>query len=290
MQRVAVFGASGFSGRNFERFVAREGLTKTYAFFGHTRSAAKAAQTGAFNYHQGDPLQEGEVSRFLTEVRPDYIINFVGTFRAERFEDFLTTHVGVSRAICEGVLRSGLDIKKLVLVGSAGEYGSTAPNPVREDAKPEPINEYGLSKLYQTLLAEYFVRNHDLPTVVARTFNILGEGLSRDLSVGSFMAQIETLPDGGTIKVGNISTSRDFLPIAEVSRRYWTLLMKGRPGEVYNLCSGEPRTIRSVLEDLISRSGKRIEIEIDPLRLKVRDVETIYGDSSKFDQLVRCRS
>jgi GDP-4-dehydro-6-deoxy-D-mannose reductase len=287
MQRVAVFGASGFSGRHFERFVTREGLAKSYAFFGHTRHAARTEQTGSFTYHEGDPCREGEVSRFIAEVRPDYILNLVGMFRAEELDDFLRVHVGVSRAICEAVLASGLEVNKLVLVGSAAEYGSTAPNPVREDARAEPINWYGLSKLYQTLLADYFFRNHGLPTVVARSFNILGEGLSRDLSIGSFMSQIDSLPDGGVMKVGNISTSRDFLDIDELSRRYWTLLMKGRPGEIFNLCSGEPRTIRSVLEDLIRRSGKRIEIEVDSLRLKAREVESIYGDPSKFEQLAR---
>lgn len=287
LQRVAVFGAGGFSGRHFERFVAREGLAETYAFFGHTRDMRHAEQSGTFTYQEGDPCQEGEVARFLADVRPHYILNLVGMFRAESLEHFLWVHVGVSRAICEAALASELPIRKLVLVGSAAEYGSTAPNPVREDARAEPISWYGLSKLYQTLLADYFFRNHGLPTVVARTFNVLGAGLSRDLSIGSFMSQIESLPDQGAIKVGDISTSRDFLDITEVSSRYWTLLLKGRAGEIYNLCSGQPRTIRSVLDDLIRQSGKRIEIEVDPLRLKARDVESIYGDPSKFNQLAR---
>ena len=60
-----------------------------------------------------------------------------------------------------------------------------------------------------------------LSTVVARTFSTLGEGLSPQLSIGNFMKQIAALPDGGTIRVGNVSTSRDFLGISEVWRRYW---------------------------------------------------------------------
>ena len=283
--RVAVFGAGGFSGRHFERFVATESLGESYEFFGHTRDPNNAEQTGAVSYRQGDPTRKDEVAAFIVEVQPDYILNLVGKFRGEGMEDFFQVHLGVSHAICEAALQADHAPQKIVLVGSAAEYGVTADNPVREDAPAEPINWYGLSKLYQTHLALYYARNHALPVVVARTFNILGEGLSADLSIGSFDKQIQALPDGGTIKVGNLETSRDFLDIAEVSRRYWTLLMHGQPGEIYNICSGAPRTIRSVLDDLIEQSGKRLAVEVDTARLKGRDVAAIYGDPSKFDRL-----
>lgn len=287
LPRVAVFGISGFSGRHFERFVVSKGLVERFVFFGQARDFSKAEKTGAFTYMECDPRQDHEILRFIADVQPAYILNLIGILSAPTLEDFLAVHVAIPRSICEAVLASGLPIEKLLLIGSAAEYGGTATNPVREDASAEPISWYGLSKLYQTLLAGYFFRNHALPVVVARSFNILGEGLSPHLSIGSFMAQIDEQPNGGTIKVGDVSTSRDFLDIAEVSRRYWTLLMKGRPGDIYNVCSGEPRTVRSVLEDLIRRSSKRIEIEVDPVRLKARDLHSIYGDSSKFDQLER---
>jgi GDP-4-dehydro-6-deoxy-D-mannose reductase len=101
------------------------------------------------------------------------------------------------------------------------------------------------------------------------------------------MQQIAQLPDGRVIKVGNIATSRDFLDITEVCRRLWILLMKGQPGQIYNICSGRPRTIRSVLSELIGASGKKIDFEVDPRRLKERDIDSIYGDTSKFDELAR---
>jgi GDP-4-dehydro-6-deoxy-D-mannose reductase len=99
------------------------------------------------------------------------------------------------------------------------------------------------------------------------------------------MRQIEEAPKGGVIKVGNISTSRDFLDISEVVRRYWQLLAKGLPGEIYNVCSGTPRTIRSILQDLIAASGKELRVETDPTRYKAQDVASIYGDSAKYDSL-----
>jgi len=287
MKSVAVFGIAGFSGKHFERFVAGAGLSDEFEFFGFGRDLSGAERSGFFSYREGNACDESEVLRFVDEIQPTYILNLTGIFRAESFEKFLAVNVGVSRAICEAVLRSNSGVQKLVFVGSAAEYGSPVSNPVREDAEPRPISQYGLTKLYQTLLSGYFFRNYALPAVIARTFNVLGEGLSPELSIGNFMRQIAALPEGGVIKVGNISTIRDFLHISEVSRRYWDLLMKGVPGEIYNVCSGVPRTIRSVLEDLIRESGKTLSIEIDPSLFKGRDVDSIYGDSTKYHQFVR---
>ena len=287
MKSVAVFGIAGFSGRHFERFVAGSGLKNNFEFFGFGKDLSRVERSGTFSYREGDACQEREVLEFVDEIQPAYVLNLTGVFRADSFERFVAVNVGVSRSICEAVRRSNSRIQKLVFVGSAAEYGSTASNPIREDAAPQPISQYGLSKLYQTLLSEYFFRNYGLPTVVARTFNILGDGVSPELSIGSFMRQIAALPDGGVIKVGNISTSRDFLHISEVSRRYWELLMKGAPGEIYNVCSGVPRSIRSVLDDLIRESGKKLFVEIDRALFKERDIDSIYGDSTKYDQFVR---
>jgi GDP-4-dehydro-6-deoxy-D-mannose reductase len=287
MRRVAVFGIAGFSGRHFERFVAGAGLSHEFEFFGFGKDLRRAENSGLFSYREGNACQESEVFEFVDDIKPTYVLNLTGIFRAESFEKFLAVNVDVSRAICEAVLRSNYSVQKIVFVGSAAEYGSPASNPIKEDAEARPISQYGLTKLYQTLLSGYFFRNHALPAVVARTFNILGEGLSPELSIGSFMRQITVLPEGGVVKVGNISTSRDFLPISEVSRRYWNLLMKGVPGEVYNVCGGVPRTVRSVLEDLIRESGKTLSIERDPSLFKERDIDSIYGDTTKYDQLVR---
>ena len=63
--------------------------------------------------------------------------------------------------------------------------------------------------------------------------------------------------------------------------------MKGAPGEIYNVCSGVPRSIRSVLDDLIRESGKKLFVEIDRALFKERDIDSIYGDRTKYDQFVR---
>lgn len=287
MKKIAVFGISGFSGRNFEKSVFEAGYAKGYEFFGLDVNFSCAEHSGAFTYHECDAADGNAISLFLEEVRPDYILNLIGTFHAETFEQYFLSNAGISRLICDAIIRARILPEKMVLIGSAAEYGTIDSSPVRETDVLKPVNFYGITKLFQTQLAEYYFRNYGLPIVVARTFNILGKGLSEYLSIGSFMSQIDAAPDGGGIRVGNINTSRDFLHISEVVRRYWELLLKGEAGEIYNICSGTPRTIRSVLEDLMHESGKTLNIEIDPIRFKEKEIDSIYGDPSKYEALVR---
>lgn len=286
MIRVAILGIGGFSGRHFERMVAEQNLAQGAQFFGFDRDLSRAERSGLVTYVEGDALDARDLTGFMDMVQPTHVISLLGLFRGS-FELLLAVNVGVSRATCEAALRLKQAVQKIVLVGSAAEYGDVSENPVREDAPLRPVSPYGLAKVYQTLLAEYYTHNYALPIVVARTFNILGEGLSAELSIGNFMRQIAALEDGGVLKAGNLTTSRDFLHAAEVSRRYWTLLMKGVAGEMYNVCAGAPTPIRSILNDLIRQSGKKITIETDPALFKERDIPYIYGDGSKFDRLAR---
>jgi GDP-4-dehydro-6-deoxy-D-mannose reductase len=287
MKKIAVFGCSGFSGKYFEKYVLEAGHAGLYEFFGLDMNISDAEHSGVFKYYKVDATDSNAISLFLDEVRPDYILNLIGTFHAQSFEQYFLTNVVVSHLICDAIVRSKILTEKILFIGSAAEYGSTTSNPVREIDAPRPVNYYGITKLFQTQLAEYYFRNYKLPIVVARTFNTLGKGLSKFLSIGSFISQIDSAQNGESIRVGNINTSRDFLHITEVVYRYWVLLLNGKAGEIYNVCSGSPRTIKSVLDELIHKSGKSFKIEIDPSLFKNNDIECIYGDPSKYEALLR---
>jgi len=134
----------------------------------------------------------------------------------------------------------------------------------------------------QTELALYYHRVAGIPAVVARTFNLVGKGMSARLSIGSFMAQIAEAKDGGSISVGHIDTFRDFLTAETAVAAYWNLLTLSKPGEIYNICSGHPTLVRAMLDELMSQSGKHLSINVDPNRFKGDDIPAMFGDPSKY--------
>ena len=104
-------------------------------------------------------------------------------------------------------------------------------------------------------------------------------------ATSNFAKQIALIEAGlqeSVIQVGNLDSRRDFTDVRDIIRGYWLALEKADPGEVYNLCSGRDVSIRNVLEILLSKTSKKIQIKTDPERLRPSDVMILRGDSSKF--------
>jgi GDP-4-dehydro-6-deoxy-D-mannose reductase len=84
------------------------------------------------------------------------------------------------------------------------------------------------------------------------------------------------------LKVGNLEAVRDFTDVRDVVRAYWMLLAKGEGGVVYNVCSGRGRRIRDLLEVLLAASSVRVDVRVDPARLRPSDVPAQVGDPSRL--------
>jgi len=82
--------------------------------------------------------------------------------------------------------------------------------------------------------------------------------------------------------VGNLEAQRDFSDVRDIVRAYHLILERGTPGEVYNICSGQPRSMRQLLEIMLSASRVQIRVEHDPGRLRPVDTPISYGDPSRL--------
>jgi GDP-4-dehydro-6-deoxy-D-mannose reductase len=105
----------------------------------------------------------------------------------------------------------------------------------------------------------------------------------------SFARQIAEIAAGhreAVIKVGNLEARRDFSDVRDVVRAYHLAMTKGKPGEVYNICSGVGRSIQSVLDMLLEISALEVKIELDPARMRPSDVMVLEGSYEKFRNAV----
>ena len=135
------------------------------------------------------------------------------------------------------------------------------------------------------LLAYQYFKSHGLKVVRTRAFNHTGPRRGDVFVCSDFAKQIALAEKGKrdpVIRVGNLEAIRDFTDVRDIVKAYWLSLDHCEPGEVYNISSGVGRTIQSVLDMLIARSGIDIRTEEDPARLRPSDVLILEGDSSKF--------
>jgi GDP-4-dehydro-6-deoxy-D-mannose reductase len=182
-------------------------------------------------------------------------------------------------------LRVGMDCRFL-LVSSADVYGIVPREklPLREEMELHPVNPYAGSKAAGEILTLQFFRSYGLPIVRVRPFNHTGPRQSSKFVCSKFARQVAEINLGvrpPTILAGNIHVVRDFSDVRDIVRGYCDLLESGAPGEVYQLCSGHPVSIESILQTVISFHSKPVQVSVDKSLVRNHEVAEVWGDYSK---------
>jgi GDP-4-dehydro-6-deoxy-D-mannose reductase len=282
MKKVLVLGHRGFTGRHFTEFIIKKNLHQDYLFIGYDTTKCEDLP---FNSKILDLSLPNNIHNMLVEEQPDYIMNFIGKYSTEIFTDLVNLNFNIPSEILLTCLKEKINVKKILLIGSAAEYGNCSILPISENEHLTPVSIYGFSKELQTRAAIYFFQKHNINVSIARPFNLLGKGLPSSLSAGSFVEKIKSAKDDRDIEVGNIYSRRDFIDVSDAVDGYWKILLYGNPGEVYNVCSGHSIQIIDLLNGLIKLSGKNINVVVGSKLIKSNDIPDSYGDNSKLKSL-----
>jgi len=181
---------------------------------------------------------------------------------------------------------------RLLFVSTGEVYGPsavTAP-PRRETDAVRPQNLYAATKAAGEVRVSLAAARDGLDAVIARPFNHTGPGRPSLYAESSFAEQLAKIERGAqepVLRVGNLDPVRDFSDVRDVVEAYATLLARGERGATYNVCSGEARSMRSVLERLLSRSTAKPRVEVDPERFRAlpADALAFTGDGSRLRAL-----
>jgi GDP-4-dehydro-6-deoxy-D-mannose reductase len=285
--RALVTGAAGFVGR----WLVRELVSAGHTVFATSLEgvAAEGAPAGA-TWLPLDVTRDASVREAMEHATPDAVFHLAGQASVgDSFADPLGTWevnaTGTVRVAC--ALPRGA---RLLLAGSAEVYGMVpeAEQPIGEDRRLRPGNPYAAAKAAAEMGALQAGRSGRVEVLVARAFNHTGPGQDTRFALPSFARQLAQIRAGNSaplLRVGNLSARRDLLDVRDVVRAYSRLMEAGRPGEVYNVASGEARTMQSVVEALVELSGTDAAIEVDPERVRPVDVPLLLGDASRLRAL-----
>ena len=84
------------------------------------------------------------------------------------------------------------------------------------------------------------------------------------------------------ILVGNLAARRDLTDVRDTVRAYRTIIDKGAPGRIYNVCSGVARPVGDVLEGLLEAARVPIDVRVDAARLRPHDTPVVLGDCRRL--------
>jgi GDP-4-dehydro-6-deoxy-D-mannose reductase len=236
-----------------------------------------------------DLLDRDRVRTAIRELRPAQIYHCAGmTHVAKSWLDTaqpLEGNVLATEHLFDALRREGIRCRVLV-PGSATVYAASS-EPIAEDGPIAPMNPYAISKLAQEQLALRAIQEDGLDLVLTRSFNHTGPGQTPEFAAPSMARQIALIERGElepVIKVGNLDAQRDVTDVRDVVRAYAALMQSGRTGVIYNVASGVARSIRSILEALVSRSKLPVRIEVDQARMRPNDVPVVVGNHSRLTE------
>lgn len=181
--------------------------------------------------------------------------------------------------LLESVRALGLDCRVLV-TGSALVYRPSA-EAIDEDHAIGPSTPYGVSKLAQEMTA----RQSPLDALLARPFNHAGPGQSPAYVTSAFAQQIADIEAGRrdpVLRVGNLDARRDITDVRDTVRAYHALVERGAVRRPYNICSGQTRCMRELLDILLSFARARVRVETDPARLRPSDTPVVHGSHARI--------
>jgi len=269
-----VLGGTGFIGRALTDVLRARGARVTTVARGATPEA-RAAQ----DHYPLDAIEQFDsLRRLVLDLQPTAIINLIGG-RSVQGHDAPLFAYRLVRFLAE--TRVGA---RVVLVGSAAEYGLPASLPVQESHPLRPTTVYGFAKAVQSWTALNFYEAYGLPVFVARVFNAIGPGQGREFFAGSVVAQAVEIAAGrqAVAEVGAVDAARDFVDVRDVARALVHVLLRGRPGEAYNVCSGRPVPLREVLREVGLLCGLREDFYVVTAGRDATSTPEIYGSNEKI--------
>lgn len=288
--RVLITGMNGFAGKALCEFLLHEthwsiiGLSSTT----HGERPSTRVQWWQIDLRDPDPIQ-----RLIKYERPDLIFHLAAQANVplawQNPWGTYETNVRGTLNLFDALIVNKVT-PRILVVGSNEVYGApSSPDdvPFTEDHPLRPNNPYGVSKLAAEKLALQYRYSHGLDVLAVRPFNHIGPEQNANYVVPGFARQIALIEAGRqepVIGLGNMIAQRDFTDVRDIVRAYFQVVRLADGGNVYNVCSGVPRSIQSIFDTLLSMTRVQITTHSDPSKFRVVDTPISYGDNSRLNR------
>lgn len=293
--RALITGAAGFVGQWLSRALLDAGHTVTG---GTPDDPAEATILSADEHEQvewvrGDVRKVEDVRHWLDVATPDAIFHLAGVSSVpgalgDPGMAADVNVVGAARLLGEVRVRrrTGVLDPVVVMVGSGEQYGRHDKDdlPLAEDAELRPLTVYAATKVAQEVLALEAHRSEGVRVVCTRSFNHSGPGQNGNFLLPALVGRAIGLRTARQprLALGNMTTVRDFLHVADVVDAYILLASRGRPGEVYNVSSGTGTSVKDLAVRVLQATGVKAALGTDPDLVRPVDVPALVGDSQKL--------
>lgn len=288
MQTIFVTGAEGYAGNLLSQQLRQRG----YAVVAGVRNRARKL---AYERNFGkalvcDVTDAINVARAIASARPDAVVHLAGDSHPRAatdqplaaYQSIVTAWANVLDAVRRTCPRA-----RVLLVSACDVYGNAGQDghPLSETDTPQPASTFGALKLAAESIAHTYFKRHHLNLTIARPFHYTGPGQPESFffaAVAKRLARREAATPGNELVLPDLSCRRDLLHVQDVVNAYERLLVDGEPNEVYNVCSGQARTCREIVDTMVQVARVSVRLTEQPTEQDGEFVSALCGDNTKL--------
>jgi nucleoside-diphosphate-sugar epimerase len=283
--KALVTGAAGFIGSNLSKALLARGdsvvgidsFTDYYAREIKEGNLAPLTAHPNFSFVEG-ALQTADLNALLDGVTHVFHLAAQAGVRkswGSDFQIYTTNNIDATQRLLEHLV--GRPIQKLVYASSSSVYGDAVQIPMTEDALPQPVSPYGVSKLAAEQLCYLYYANFAVPTVALRFFTVYGPGQRPDMGFHRFIRAV--LTNQPISLYGDGEQTRDFTFVADIVAAMMAAGDRGRAGGVYNIGGGNRVSINEVLAMIARITGRTPDIRREPAQKG--DMRDTFADTTR---------
>jgi GDP-4-dehydro-6-deoxy-D-mannose reductase len=290
--KILITGIAGFVGRHFLNLLSAK--KEDSLIIGLDRNEIKFDPAQYKNIRveifRTDLKDKAVIRKVIEKFLPQYILHFASSSSVyyswqHPSEVFINNNL-IFLTLLDAVKESGKNIRVLS-TGTSDVYGISAnENPLISEVAPiQPANPYAVSKASQELNARIYADGFGLDIIQTRSFTHFGPYQKDTFVLAKFAKQLTLIKKGlqpPILTIGNIDVTRDLTDVRDVVKAYELLLLKGRTGEIYNVCSGTKKTLRNALELMQKHLSISVKLKLDELLLRKGEIGSIVGNNEKI--------
>ena len=251
--KIIVTGATGFVGNNLVELLIKE----KYEVIALVRNKDKAKKYSWFDkveiilndYHKTPLKQKFEKGTSLIHLAWNGLPNYNSLHHFE--ENLPKNYFFIKDLISKGV-------KDILVIGTCFEFGMKN-GCISKNEKTEPNTPYSFAKDVLRKKIEFLKTTEDFTFKWARLFYMFGKGQNEN----SLIAQLDRaiLEKKEFFNMSGGEQIRDYLQIEEIVKRILLVYNSNDEGK-FNICSGQPISIRKLVEDRVRSKNSKIKLNL----------------------------
>ena len=284
---VLVTGATGFIGSHLTRRLVAEGaevhaVTSTVSSIYPVRLHDIRDD---ITLHGANLTDNSAMTALVDEVRPQIIFH-LGAYTHvgkswNRVDECIQTNIQGSVNLLQALARH--DYRRFVYTSTSEVYGDI-PVPFREDARPQPVSPYSVSKYAGEMFCEMLHKGKGWPIVRVRPFNAYGPAQTPDRVIPEIITKaLRKEP----LAMTQGRQTREFNYVDDLVEGFLRAgTVEGIEGDLFNLGGGPEVSMAELATTILDLMGNPIDAGIGLLPDRPTEIWEMRSDSSKATEVL----